>query len=83
MVSTPPNDLDQARNAAAVRVHADQRVRSAATDSATPPEVRFVFELDADSEDQARARADVVMRDAVAGGPLDHAHWTYRVRIIG
>lgn len=83
MVGTAPDDLEQARAAAAVRVHADRRVRRAATDPATPPEVRFVFDLDADSEDHARTRAAVVVGDAVAGGHLDRAHWTYRVRVVG
>ena len=83
LVGPPLDELEQAINAAAVKVHADQRVRRAATDSATPPEVRFVFDLDADTEDHARVRAAVVVRDAVAGGQLDRAHWVYRVRVAG
>lgn len=83
LVGSPLDELEQAVNAAAIRVHADRRVRSPATDSVTPPEVRFVFDLDADSEAQARARAAAVVDAAVAGGHLARAQWTYRVRIVG
>ena len=83
LVGTAPDDLEQARDVAAARVHADRRVRGVATDSATLPEVRFVFDLDADSEELARARAAVVVEEAVAGGELDRAQWTYWVRVVG
>jgi len=42
-----------------------------------------VFELNADSEDQAVARVAAVVTAAVAGSYLERAHWTYRVRIVG
>lgn len=83
MVGVPLDDLEQARDKAAATVHADLRIRSAASDSATLPEVRFVFELDADFEDQAIARAASVIGVAAVGGHLAQAQWTYRVRPIG
>ncbi|WP_328529566.1 hypothetical protein OG984_29140 [Nocardioides sp. NBC_00368] len=64
-------------------MHADPRIRHAATDSASLPEVRFVVELDADSEGQAMVRATAVVAAAVAGSPLVPAQWTYRVRLVG
>lgn len=42
-----------------------------------------MFDLDADSEDQARARAAAVVDAAVVGGHLAQAQWTDRVRIVG
>lgn len=83
LASVPLEDLEPAHDAAAALVHADQRIRRIATDSATLPEVRFVFELDADSEDQAVARAAAIVTDAVTGSHLERAQWTYRVRIVG
>lgn len=77
------DDLEAARDAAAVNLYADQRIRCAATDAAALPEVRLVFELDADGYDQARARAAAVVTAAVAGDHLERARWTYRVRIVG
>ena len=83
LVSVPLDELEHARDRAAAALHADVRIRGAAFDSATLPEVRFVFELDADFEDQAVARAASVIGVAAAGGHLAHAQWTYRVRPIG
>lgn len=83
VVSVPLDELEQARDRAAATVHADVRIRGAASDSATLPEVRFVFELDADFEDQAIARAASVIGVAAAGGHLAQAQWTYRARPIG
>lgn len=77
------DDLEAARDAAASRLHADRRIRRTATDSAALPEVRFVFELDADGEDQAVVRAAAVVTTAVAGSHLEGAHWTYRIRLVG
>lgn len=82
LTSVPLEDLEPARHAAANLIHADQRIRRVATDSATLPEVRFVFELDADSEDQATARAAAVITDAAAESPFERAQWTYRARLI-
>lgn len=62
------------------RPHADQRVRRVATGSAPLPEVRFVFGLDADSENQAMDRAAAVVVAAVTGSHFEPAQWTYRVR---
>lgn len=83
VVSVPLDQLEQARDRAAAAVHADVRIRGAASDSATLPEVRFMFELDADFEDQAIARAASVIGVATAGGYLAQAQWTYRVRAVG
>lgn len=83
MVGASLDELEQAVREAAVAIHADRRVRSPATDSATPPEVRFIFDLDADNEDQATARAAAVVRDAVTGGLLAEAQWQHHVRIVG
>lgn len=83
MVDVPLDELGLALEKASATVHADRRVRGAATDSATPPEVRFIFELDAEQEDQALARAAAVVSGAVAGGQLARAQWTHRVRIVG
>lgn len=83
MAGVPLEDLEPALDAAAVLVDADRRIRRVATDSALLPEVRFVFELDADGEDQAAARAAAVVTAAVAGSHLERAQWTYRVRIVG
>lgn len=83
ITSVPLENLEPALAGAAVLVHADPRIRLAATDSASLPEVRFVFELDADDEDQAVSRATAVVTAAVAGGHLEQAHWAYRVRISG
>ena len=83
LTNVPLEDLEPALDAAAVSVDADRRIRSAGTDSASLPEVRFVFELDADGEDQAAVRAAAVVTAAVAGSHLERAHWTYRVRNVG
>lgn len=83
MTNVPLEDLEQALHAAAALAHSDRRIRHVATDSASLPEVRFVFELDADGEDQAVGRAAAVVTAAVAGSHLEQAQWTYRVRIIG
>lgn len=75
VAGVPLHELEQAVYEAAISVHADRRVRSPATDSATLPEVEFVFILDADSKDQPRARA--VGRECGRGrgppraGPVD------------
>ena len=83
MTNAPLEDLEPALDAAAVLVDADRRIRRVATDSASLPEVRFVFELDADGEDQAALRAAAVVTAAVAGTHLERAHWIFRVRIVG
>lgn len=83
LTSVPLEDLEPAHDAAATLVHADHRIRRVATDSAALPEVRFVFELDADSEDQAMARAAAVMTAAVTGSHFERTQWIYRVRIVG
>ncbi len=83
MTSVPREELEPALKAAAVLVDADRRIRRVATDSASLPEVRFMFELDADGEDQAAVRAAAVMTAAVAGTHLERAQWIYRVRIVG
>jgi hypothetical protein len=83
MTSVPLEDLQPALKAAAVRADADRRIRRVATDSTSLPEVRFMFELDADGEDQAVVRAAAVMTAAVTGTHLEQAQWIYRVRIVG
>ncbi len=83
MTSVPLEDLEPALNAAAVLVHADRRIRRVATDSASLPEDRFMFELDADGQDQAVLRAAAVMTAAVPATHLERAHWIYRVQIVG
>lgn len=82
ITSVPLEDLEPALSAAAALVHTDPRIRLAATDSASLPEVRFAFELDADNEDQAVSRATAVVTAAVAGDHLEQARWTYRARIV-
>ena len=73
MTNVPLEDLEPSVGAAAVLVDADRRIRRVATDSASLPEVRFTFELDADSEDQAVVRAAAVVTAAVAGSHLERA----------
>lgn len=83
LTSLPVEDLEPALNDAAALVYTDRRIRHVATDSASLPAVRFVFELDADTEDQAMGRAAAVISAAVAGGHFERAQWTYRVRLVG